>query len=80
MEKLRTLFEKEEKSGKIFFKIVEVQDDKQAAINHVIESLSIDLIAFQPHKHGLFYNLFTRKITKKDLQAANVPLLALPLC
>jgi len=80
MEKLRKLFEKEEKSGKISFKIVEVQDDKQTAINKVIESQSIDLIAFQPHKHGLFYNLFTRKITKKDLQSTNVPLLALPLC
>ena len=55
-------------------------DDKQTIINQVIESQSIDLIAFQPHKHSLFYNLFTRKITKKNLQATNVPLLALPLC
>jgi nucleotide-binding universal stress UspA family protein len=80
MEKLRKSFEKEEKSGKISFKIVEVLEDKQTVINQVIESESIDLIAFQPHKHGLFYNLFTRKITKKNFQATNVPLLALPLC
>ena len=80
MERLRKTFEKEEKSGKISFKIVEVMDDKQTIINQVIESQSIDLIAFQPHKHSLFYNLFTRKITKKNLQATNVPLLALPLC
>jgi len=80
MEKLRKTFEKEEKSGKISFKIMEVMDDKQTVINQVIESQSIDLIAFQPHKHSLFYNLFTHKITKKNLQAANVPLLALPIC
>jgi hypothetical protein len=80
MERLRKTFEKEEKSGKISFKIVEVMDDKQTVINHVIESQSIDLIAFQPHKHSLFYNLFTSKITKKNLQATNVPLLALPIC
>ena len=80
MEILRKTFEKEEKSGKISFKIMEVMDDKQTVINQVIESQSIDLIAFQPHKHSLFYNLFTYKITKKNLQAANVPLLALPIC
>jgi nucleotide-binding universal stress UspA family protein len=80
MERLRKAFEKEEKSGIISFKIVEVTDDKQTAINKVIEHQSIDLIAFQPHKHSIFYNLFTRKITKKDLQAANIPLLALPVC
>lgn len=80
MERLRKAFEKEEKSGIISFKIVEVTDDKQTAINKVIEHQSIDLIAFQPHKHSIFYNLFTRKITKKDLQATNVPLLALPVC
>ena len=80
MERLRKTFEKEEKSGKISFKIVEVMDDKQTVINQVIESQSIDLIAFQPHKHSLFYNLFTRKITKKNLQATNIPLLALPIC
>ncbi|HZX61663.1 MAG TPA: universal stress protein [Bacteroidales bacterium] len=79
MEKLRELFEKEEKSGKISFEMVEVLTDKQTMINQVIESQSIDLIAFQPHKHGVFNTLFTRKITKKNFQATNVPLLALPL-
>ena len=80
MEALRKTFQKEEKSGKITFRLVEVTDDKQTAINKVIEDQSIDLIAFQPHKHSFFYNLFTRKITKKDLQATNIPLLALPVC
>jgi hypothetical protein len=80
MEALRSIFEKEEKSGKIAFKIIEVKEDKQTAINQFIESQSIDLIAFQPHKHSVFYNLFTRKITKKNFQATNVPLLALPIC
>jgi hypothetical protein len=80
MEALRSIFEKEEKSGKIAFKIIKVKEDKQTAINQFIESQSIDLIAFQPHKHSVFYNLFTRKITKKNFQATNVPLLALPIC
>jgi nucleotide-binding universal stress UspA family protein len=80
MEKFRKSFEKEEQSGKISFRLVEVADDKQTAINKVIDDQSIDLIAFQPHKHGLFYEMFTRKITKKNLQATNVPLLALPVC
>ena len=80
MDKLSKTFEKEEKSGKITFKLVEVKDDKQSAINKLIENQSIDMIAFQPHKHSIFYNLFTRKITKKDLQATNVPLLAIPVC
>jgi len=60
--------------------MVEVLTDKQTVINQVIESQSIDLIAFQPHKHGVFDTLFTHKITKKNFQATNVPLLALPLC
>ncbi len=80
MESLRKKFEKEEKSGLISFKIIKVTEDKHAVINQVIENQSIDMIAFQPHKHNLFYNLFTRKITKKDLQVTNVPLLVLPLC
>ena len=79
METLRKAFEKEEKSGKISFELVEVPKDKQTVINQVVESKSIDLIAFQPHKHAAFYSLFTRKITKKNFQATNVPLLALPL-
>jgi hypothetical protein len=80
MEKLQNLFIKEEKAGKISFKIVEVKEDKQTIINREIENQAIDLIAFQPHKHNLFYNLFTSKITKKNLQATSVPLLCLPLC
>jgi nucleotide-binding universal stress UspA family protein len=78
MESLYKTFEKEEKSGKISFKLVDAPEDKQTVINKVIESQSIDMIVFQPHKHSFFYNLFTRKITKKNLLATNVPLLALP--
>jgi hypothetical protein len=80
MEKLRNIFGKEEKAGKISFRMVEVKEDKQIIINREIENEAIDLIAFQPHKHSMFYNLFTSKITKKNLQAASVPLLGLPLC
>lgn len=80
MEILRKAFQKEEKSGKISFEIIDVMTDKQTAIDRVIESRDIDLIAFQPHKHALLYSLFTKKITKKNLQATNIPLLALPVC
>jgi nucleotide-binding universal stress UspA family protein len=78
LEKLRKKFEKEENSGKIAFELLVVTGDKQKAINQVIGKQSTNLIAFQPHKHGLLYNLFTRKITRKNLQATNIPLLALP--
>ena len=74
------LFRKEEKAGKISFNIVEVKEDKQVIINREIDNQAIDLIVFQPHKHNMFYNLFTSKITKKNFQATNVPLLSLPLC
>ena len=80
MEKLRNTFRKEEKAGKISFNIVAVKEDKQVIINREIDNQAIDLIVFQPHKHNMFYNLFTSKITKKNFQATNVPLLSLPLC
>ena len=54
--------------------MVEVLTDKQTVINQVIESQSIDLIAFQPHKHGVFDTLFTHKITKKNFQATKCSL------
>jgi nucleotide-binding universal stress UspA family protein len=79
MEKLRKIFGKEEKTGIISFKIVEVVNDKQTTINEVIESEDIDLIAFRPHKHKMLYSLFTRNITKKNFQATNIPLLAVPV-
>ncbi|MCX6247313.1 MAG: universal stress protein [Bacteroidetes bacterium] len=79
MEKLRKRFVKEEKSGIISFRIVDVVNDKQTTINEVIESEGIDLIAFRPHKHKMLYSLFTRNITKKNFQATNIPLLALPV-
>ena len=78
MEVLKEHFGREEKAGKINFRFVEVTDKKQNAIRKEIDDLSIDIIAFQPRKHNVFYNLFTRQITKKDLRATNVPLLALP--
>jgi nucleotide-binding universal stress UspA family protein len=77
---LRKTFQKEEKAGRISFRIVEVTDDKQTVINQFIDSESIDLIAFQPHKHSIFYALFSKKITRKNLVATNMPLLALPIC
>ena len=78
LEKLRKKFEAEEKSGNIAFRSLVVTGERQKAINQVVQKLSTDLIAFQPHKHGLLFNLFKRKITRKNLQATNIPLLALP--
>lgn len=63
----------------VTFHLVDVHDDNQAAINQFIHDQKIDLIAFQPHKHGLFYLLFTKKITKKNLLATNIPVLAVPV-
>jgi hypothetical protein len=77
-EILRSKFKAEEKSGKILFETLVMTGEKQKALNVAVESRSTDLIAFQPHKHGIMFNLFARKITRKNLQATNIPLLAIP--
>ncbi|MGE5425002.1 MAG: universal stress protein [Syntrophothermus sp.] len=79
MEKLEARFAKEKSEGIISFHTVEIQEDNQSAINQFICDNHIDLIAFHPHKHGLFYLLFTKKITKKNLLATNIPVVAVPV-
>ncbi len=79
MKSLCDHFAEEQVRGTLSFELVEVEDDNQKAIDHFAESRSISLIAFQPYKHSVFYNLFTRNITKKNLFATNIPLLAIPV-
>jgi len=78
MKALQQKFGKEEKANLIDFEMVEVADDNQKAIDHYVVEKKIDLIVFRPHKHSLLSLVFTRNITKKNLFAANVPLLAIP--
>jgi len=79
MKALQTKFGKEEKQNLIRFEVKEFEDDNQKAIDDYVTSKEIDLIIFHPHKRGLFYMLFTKNITKKNLFATNVPLLAVPV-
>lgn len=78
MKALQLKFGKEEKANIIDFEIVEVADDNQKAIDQYVVEHKIDLISFRPHKRSLLYLFFTKNITKKNLFAANVPLLAIP--
>jgi len=78
MKGLQSKFAQEEKQNLILFEMIEYEDDNQKAIDHYVSSNEIDLIAFHPHKRGLFYMLFTKNITKKNLFATNIPLLAIP--
>ncbi len=78
MKTLQLKFGKEEKANLIDFEVVEIEDDNQKAVDQYVIDHHVDVIAFQPHKHSLLYLFFTKKITKKNLYAANVPLLAIP--
>lgn len=79
MNQLREKFSEEEKAGIVSFEMRPVKKDNQEAIDEFVKDCGIGLIAFQPHRHGILFKLFTRKITKKNLFAANVPLLAFPI-
>ena len=76
---LKDHFSKEELTRKITFEMIEIEEDNQKAIDTYIKEHNIQLIAFQPHKRSIFYTLFTANITKKNLFATNVPLLAMPV-
>jgi nucleotide-binding universal stress UspA family protein len=65
-------------SRAIKFEMIGTDDDNQKAIDDYIKDHDIRLIAFQPHKHSIFYKLFTSNITRKNLFATNIPLLAIP--
>lgn len=78
MKALQLKFGKEEKAGRLTFEIINVEVDNQSAIDHFVAERKIDMIAFQPHRHSLFYMFFTKNITKKNLFATNIPLLSVP--
>ena len=75
---LKDHFSKKEVNRKISFEMIEIEEDNQKAIDTYIKEHNIQLIAFQPHKRSIFYTLFTANITKKNLFATNIPLLAMP--
>jgi len=79
MKALQAKFAKEEKLNLVTFQIKEYEEDNQKAIDEFISTQEIDLIVFHPHKHGLLYMIFTKNITKKNLFATNIPLLAIPV-
>ncbi|NQV01505.1 MAG: universal stress protein [Bacteroidia bacterium] len=79
MEALKLCFSELEQKGKIRFDLVGVKDDNQKALDDYVADNGIEIIAFQPHKRSVFYNLFTRNITKKNLFSTNIPLLAIPV-
>jgi len=79
MEALKTHFSDLEQKRKIRFNLVGIADDNQKALDDFVAEHGIEIIAFQPHRRSIFYNLFTRNITKKNLFSTNIPLLAIPL-
>jgi nucleotide-binding universal stress UspA family protein len=76
---LKDHFSNKEVTRKISFEMIEIDEDNQKAIDTYIKEHNIQLIAFQPHKRNIFYTLFTANITKKNLFATNIPLLAMPV-
>jgi len=78
MKALQMKFGKEEKAGQISFEVAEIPADNQSAVDQYVKNKNVDMIAFQPHKRSLLYMFFTKNITKKNLFATNVPLLAVP--
>jgi nucleotide-binding universal stress UspA family protein len=79
MKALQSGFINEVADGRIHFNLIEIEGENQETIDQCVKGKLISLIAFQPHKRSLLYMMFTRNITKKNLFATNVPLLALPL-
>jgi len=64
---------------RIHFDLARTGEDSQKALTDYVSKNGITLIAFQPHKRNVFYNLFTKNITKKNLYSTNIPLLAMPV-
>lgn len=78
MTTLRQKFALEEQEGRIRFEIAEVTDDNQNAVNRFAHDNDIRMIAFQPHRHNMLYKMFTKNLTRKNLIATNIPLVAVP--
>lgn len=78
MDQLITSLPDLNKQGTISFEIIDVMEETQQSIDAFVKEKNISLIAFEPHKRGLLFTLFTKKITKKNLFGTNIPLLSLP--
>lgn len=79
MEQLKKSLSDHPGAADLTYQMINVTDVIQKSINHFINDNNINLIAFQPHKRSLFYGVFTKSITKKNLFATNIPLLAVPV-
>jgi K+-sensing histidine kinase KdpD len=79
MDALMKLIRKEEGNGSVSFEVVDMGKDHKEAINTYVAGNNIDMIAFQPHRHSIFYALFNPNITRKDLTSTKIPILAIPL-
>jgi hypothetical protein len=75
LSRLRDRFRIEETEEMIDFTIIDPLD-LYHDVRKFIDEKEITMIAFIPHKRSFFRNLFTNKITKKDLLQLNMPLLA----
>jgi nucleotide-binding universal stress UspA family protein len=79
MKVLESAFAKDIADGRIHFNLIEITGENQEAIDQFVKGKLINLIAFEPHKRSLVYMVFTKNITKKNLFATNMPLLAIPV-
>lgn len=79
MDLLKSEFRDLEQEGKICFDLVSAGEDVQKTLDDYVTGHHIEMIAFQPHKRSVFYKLFTKNITKKNLFSTNIPLLAIPV-
>jgi len=79
MEQLKKSLSGYPAANNVTFQVINVTDELQKSIDNYIKDNNINLIAFQPHKRSLFYGVFTKAVTKKNLFATNIPLLAVPV-
>ena len=79
MDQLKKSLSDRPGAADLTFQMINVKDELQKSINQFVCENNINLIAFEPHKHSLFYGLFTKDITRKNLIATNIPLLAVPI-
>ena len=78
MQELKKHFTNLEQKGVIRFDLVKVEEDNQKALDDYVADHGTEIICFQPHKRSVFYKLFTKNLTKKNLFSTNIPLLAVP--
>jgi nucleotide-binding universal stress UspA family protein len=79
MDQLKKKLADHPAAGNLTFEMISIKEEIQKAIDQFVHKNNINLIAFQPHKRSLFYGVFTKSITKKNLFATNIPLLAVPV-